>query len=444
MPRLLSLEKKKFTLKAFLKLLVSSIIYTLWVLWIENLWLLFGIIILVDIHITHFVHWRFWRKKQENGRYKTLGELIDVIVLALFVTLLFKLFFIEIYSIPTSSMEKTLQVGDYILVNKLSYGPRMPITPIALPGFINRISSKEDHSIYCKKIQLPYKRLKGFSKIQHEDIIVFNYPIADSALSTNPKRIFRKKATQTESVTESIPIDKRKNYIKRVIALPGDTLRIHHGYAFVNQVRERKHPSYQFNYQAKPPKNANVEAIFSLLGISNYDISLNEYNGVYEFPLTQKMYQTLIDSTYFKAITRRETINPGETAKHIFPSQNSFRWTEDNFGPLFVPYKGMTVFLDEDNLALYRRIIEVYEKNTVQEQNNLIYLNGHVKQTYTFKLNYYFVMGDNRHNSNDSRFWGFVPEDHIIGKAAMIWLSVDQNKPFPKNIQRYRLLKWIE
>lgn len=451
MPRLLSLEKKKFTLKAFLKLLVSSIIYTLWVLWIENLWLLFGIIILVDIHITHFVHWRFWRKKQENGRYKTLGELIDVIVLALFVTLLFKLFFIEIYSIPTSSMEKTLQVGDYILVNKVSYGPRMPITPIAVPGFINRLSSKESHGSYCKKVQLPYTRLKGFSKIQRADIIVFNYPFADSAVSTkpntsifSPKRIFGKKTGETVSVIEFIPIDKRRNYIKRVIALPGDTLRIHHGYAFVNQVRERKHPGYQFNYQAKPPKNANVEAIFSLLGISNYDISLNEYNGVYEFPLTQKMYQTLIDSTYFKAITRRETINSGESAKHIFPSQNSFRWTEDNFGPLFVPYKGMTVFLDEDNLALYRRIIEVYEKNTVQEQNNLIYLNGHVKQTYTFKLNYYFVMGDNRHNSNDSRFWGFVPEDHIIGKAAMIWLSVDQNKPFPKNIQPHRLLKWIE
>ncbi len=451
MPWLLNPQKKTFTLKAILKLLISAAIFSLWVLWVGELWLFAGIIVLIDIHLTHFVRWQFWRKKRENGHYKFWGEAIDVILLALIVTLFLKLFFIEVYSIPTSSMEKTLLVGDYILVNKLSYGPRMPITPIALPGILSRIFSKENRGIYSNKVQLPYKRLKGFSKIQRADIIVFNYPIADSVLGIKPKYgifsakgSFREKTNETAAVTKSIPIDKRQNYIKRVIALPADTLRIHHGYAFVNQVREKKHQGYQFNYLAKPPREANVGAIFNSLKISRYDISLNEYNGVYEFPLTQEMYQTLLDSAYFKAITRRETINPGESAKHIFPSQNNFRWTEDNFGPLFVPYKGMTVYLNAENLALYRRIIEVYEKNTIQVKNNLIYLNGHVKQTYTFRLNYYFVMGDNRHNSNDSRFWGFVPEDHIIGKAAMIWLSVDQEKTFPKNIQPDRLMQWIE
>jgi signal peptidase I len=435
----------------FFKLLFASAIYTAWVLWMGYYLLLFGLIIIADLYLTRFINWRFWRKRLPKGMQNKIStELFDSVLIALFVAVFLRVYLIEAYSIPTSSMERTLMVGDYIMVSKLSYGPRLPMTPLTIPFSHNTMPYSKNKSSFISSVQLPYKRLPGINKIKHSDVIVFNYPEGDTVIKKLPEKSYYTLTRQygTRHIKDKYellyrPVDKRDNYVKRVIGIPGDTVRILSGLAYVNKVPERKPAGLQYNYSVKIPSYLTDSSIFKTLDISPYDISVNEYNSVYEFPLTNKKYHTILDSGYFKAIIRNENIDPIESSTQIFPFNRGFTWTEDNYGPIYVPFKGMTIFLTAQNLPLYRRIITAYEGNDIYVRNNLIYINGYVEQTYTFKMNYYFVMGDNRHNSNDSRYWGFVPEDHIIGKAKMIWLSLDRTQSFPDNIRWNRMLKRI-
>lgn len=444
-------KTKTFLSNPFFKLLLSSAVYTVWVLWMEQYLLFFGLIILADIHLTRFVNWRFWRKRLPKGaKHKPTTELFDSLLIAVIIAVSLRVFLIEAYSIPTSSMEKTLLVGDYIMVSKLSYGPRLPITPVTIPFTHNTLPFSKGQQSYLTTYQLPYRRLNGISEIKRSDVVVFNYPEGDTVIRSLPEKSYynlsrlygRKHISQKYDVIYR-PVDKRDNYIKRVIAIPGDTIRILSGLAYVNYIPETKPAGLQYKYSVKIPEGMVESNIFKQLDISPYDIDSNKYNSIYEFPLTYDNYHTILDSSYFKAIVRYENIDPIESTEQIFPFDKNYTWTEDNYGPLFVPFKGMTIFITPENLPLYERIITAYEGNSLHVKNNLIYINGYVEQTYTFKMNYYFVMGDNRHNSNDSRYWGFVPEDHIIGKAKMVWLSIDRSKSFPKNIRWERMLKRI-
>ena len=435
----------------FLRLLISSALYTVWVLWMGYYFLLFGLIIIADIHLTRFVNWRFWRKRlPRNKKHKFSTEIFDSVVIALFIAVFLRVFLIEAYSIPTSSMEKSLLVGDYVMVSKLSYGPRMPMTPLTIPFSHNTMPFTKNRNSFISSVSIPYKRLQGIKEIKRSDIVVFNYPEGDTVLMSLPEKSYYSYVRQygKDYVKRKYkllyrPVDKRDNYIKRVIAIPGDTIRILNGSAYINNIPEIKIKGRQFNYLTKITPRQEESSIFNKLRVSYYDIDTNEYNYVFEFPLTDEMYRTIIDSSYFRAIIKKESIDPIESVNKIFPFDGSFTWTEDNYGPLFIPFRGMTIFITPQNLPLYHRIITAYEGNDVYIKNNLIYINGFIEQTYTFKMNYYFVMGDNRHNSNDSRYWGFVPENHIIGKAKLIWLSIDRSKNFPDNIRKDRILKKI-
>lgn len=434
----------------FFKLLIASVLYTLWVLWLENNWLFFGLIILVDVYITKFVNWRFWRKRIPKGqKHKFTTELADVLIWAVIIAVFIRIFLFRVYSIPTSSMERTLLVGDYILVNKFRYGPRYPITPLTMPFTHNTLPFTKSKKSFISAVELKYHRLKGSSKIKHFDVVVFNYPEGDTVISDMPEQSYYSMVRQygRNSIVNTKrliyrPVDKRDNYVKRVIGIPGDTIKILHGTAYINNIEENQAGTIQYNYSVKILE-ASDTSYFNRLDISKYDIRVNEYNSIYTVPLTNGAYHTLIDSGNFKALTRYENIDPTETNRQIFPFDIRYTWTEDNYGPVVVPKRGLVTDINLQNLPIYSRIISVYEGNKLEVYNNQIYINGIVSYTYTFKMDYYFMMGDNRHNSNDSRYWGFVPEDHIIGKASLVWLSIDKNKKFPHNIRWNKMFKFI-
>lgn len=440
----------KFIKNPFLRLLFVSSLYTVWVLWLESYWLFLGLIIIADAYLTRFVNWRFWRKRLPKGqKHKRTTELLDSVIWAVLIAVFIRIFLFEAYSIPTSSMEKTLVVGDYILVSKLRYGPRFPITPLTIPFTHNTLPFTKTGKSFIASVQWPYKRLKGISKIKHFDVVVFNYPEGDTVISEMPEQSYYSMVRQygrnsiiNKKKLVARPVDKRDNYVKRVIALPGDTIKIQHGIAYINNKAEIQAEGLQYNYSVKI-LNDNDTLFFSKLDISAYDIQTNEYNSIYTIPLTIEAYHTLIDSGNFKALTKFENIDPTETNRQIFPFDNRFTYTEDNFGPVVVPQRGLVTDINLQNLPLFSRIISVYEGNELKVYNNQIYINGVASRTYTFKMNYYFMMGDNRHNSNDSRYWGFVPEDHIIGRARMVWLSIDKNKKFPHNIRWNKMFKFI-
>lgn len=445
------IKLKRIVRNPFFKLLLTSTLFTLWVLWLENYWLFAGLIIITDVHLTRFVNWRFWRKRLPKGKkHKWNTELFDSIIWAILIAIFIRVFLFEAYTIPTSSMEKTLLVGDYILVNKIRYGPRLPMTPITIPFTHNSLPySKKMKNSFVSSTQLPYRRLRGFSEINRFDIVVFNYPEGDTVIQDMPEKSFYSMcreygATHVRNKYELLyrPVDKRDNYVKRVIGMPGDTVKIQHGTAIINNKREIQEKGIQYNYSIKM-LDENDTALFDTLNISNYDIRSNEYNAIYTLPLTKDQYHEIIDSGYFKAIVKYENIDPTEANRQIFPFNEHYTWTEDNYGPIAIPQRGIEIELDLHNLPLYRRIITAYEGNKLQIKNGLIYINDVVRQTYTFKMNYYFMLGDNRHNSNDSRYWGFVPENHIIGHARLTWLSLDKNKSFPDNIRWNKMVKFI-
>lgn len=382
------------------------------------------------------MNWKFWNKKKAAPKKKKKSatrEWVDAIVFAVIAATLIRTFFIEAYVIPTPSMERSLLVGDFLFVSKVNYGARTPITPIAFP-FAHHTMPLFNTKAYWDGVQLPYYRLPGFSDVKKGDVVVFNYPMdADSPF-------YR-------------PVDKRENFIKRCQGAPGDTLSVVDGQVYVDGKAMPNPPGEQMEYTYNATGEGINPSVIEDLKITQYegrsyqamtkasaDI-LKGYSNVKGFaPVLTKKGET--DPQY--AVYPTNPQHPVGPPNLMLPGkQHDYKWSTDNYGPIIIPKKGWTVKLDSITYPLYERCISVYEKNKLQISGNDILINGVKTDSYTFKLNYYWMMGDNRHDSDDSRFWGFVPEDHIVGKALFIWMSWDDNASFFGKIRWSRLFNGI-
>jgi len=366
--------------------------------------------------------WKFWQKsKSRNSKKKSASrEWADAIIFAVIAAVLIRTLFIEAYVIPSGSMESSLLIGDYLFVSKVNYGARMPITPIAFP-FAHHTMPLIGTKAYWDGVKLPYYRLPGLSEIKRGDIVVFNYPMdADSPL-------YR-------------PVDKCENYIKRCQGTPGDTLGIVNAQVYINGKAAPNPLKGEPSYMVHTDGNEINPQILSDLRI---EVRRSYTTSDYEMVMTRE--SAVILKTYSNIMSVREYAQSKDVYDpEIYPHNPNFKWNADNYGPIIIPKKGWKVNLDSLTFSLYRRCIEVYENNKLELIGQDILINGKKAENYTFKLNYYWMMGDNRHNSEDSRFWGFVPEDHIVGKALFIWMSMDANASFFGKIRWGRLFRGID
>jgi signal peptidase I len=435
------------------KLITVGGAYLLWVIWLGNYWWLIGLGVIFDIYITEKVHWAFWKKKNPpNGRQTKLVEWVDAIIFAVIAASFIRMFFIEAYTIPTSSMEKSLLVGDYLFVSKTAYGPKTPNTPLSFPFVHNTMPLTSGTKSYVEWIQSPYKRLKGFGKIKNDDVVVFHFPEGDTVALKIPTQSYyqlarmygRDRVWNDERNFGDIiarPVDKRENYIKRCVGIPGDELKLVRGQLYVNGEAQKEIPGKQFDYIVRTNGTSLNPKALDRLNIASDD-QKSYSSEQYLFPLTKENVDKI--SEFANVTSVQEIIEePGKWDVNIFPSHENYPWNVDNFGPLTIPAKGTTVQLSVDNLPLYKRIISVYENNELEVNGSEIKINGEAATSYTFKMDYYWMMGDNRHNSADSRYWGFVPEDHVVGKAKFIWLSMDKDKSFPAKIRFKRIFSVI-
>ena len=427
--------------------------YLLWVIWLNNYWWLIGLAIIFDIYVTEKVHWSFWKKKNPpDGKQTKLVEWVDAIIFAVIAATFIRMFFIEAYTIPTSSMEKSMMVGDYLFVSKTAYGPKMPNTPIAFPFVHHTMPFSTTIKSFSTLIHDPYRRIAGFGKVKNDDVVVFNFPEGDTvALNMQDRSYYelvrsygRDKVNSEKRVFGEIiyrPVDKRENYIKRCIAIPGDSMKIVNGQVYVNGKAQKEIPGMQFKYMVTITGNSiNSNALEKL------DIQRSEIEGSdsrYIMSLTTEQVK-MMDGMKFITSKERLTYQPENIDPSLFPCDPKYAWNLDNFGPIWIPQKGKTINLTIDNLPLYKRIIGLYEENDLKVKDNVIYINGAVATTYTFKMDYYWMMGDNRYNSADSRYWGFVPEDHVVGKASLVWLSLDKNKSFLSKIRWNRFFMGVK
>lgn len=352
------------------------------------------------------MNWKFWQKSDKPKVKKgPVREWLDAVVFAVIAATLIRTFLIEAFTIPTSSMEKTLLVGDFLFVSKINYGARIPITPISFPFAHHTMPLTEDVKSYSEAIKLPYMRLPGFSKIKNNDIVVFNYPMED----------FR-------------PTDKKENYIKRCVGIPGDTLKVIDRTLYINSTMAYKAENMQFTYHVITDGSDFNPKTIAKMGITPDSWGKVSNQGDFRFTLTSEMAEQIKKFSNVKSV-EPVAEKPGVFSDYIYPFDKNLGWNVDNYGAIVIPKKGLTVTLDAKNISIYKRAIEAYEGNEKAEvRDGKMFINGAEAKEYTFKLDYYFMMGDNRHNSADSRFWGFVPEDHIVGKAVFIWLSLDQNE----------------
>jgi signal peptidase I len=444
---------KEILSNKWFKFITVGLLYILWVIWLKNYWWFIGVAVIYDIYISKKVHWAFWKKKNPPGGKQTkVVEWIDAIIFAVIAATFIRMFFIEAYTIPTSSMEKSMLVGDYLFVSKTAYGPKMPNTPLSFPFVHNKMPLTKHTKSYLEWIKKPYKRIAGFGKIKNNDVVVFHFPEGDTVATNFATQsyyqlvraygrddVLHNRDTFGEIIVH--PVDKRENYIKRCVGIPGDVLEIKQSQLYVNGKPQQHFPGMQLDYLVKTNGSPiNPKALDRL------HISLADRTGLtgeqYMFPLTDENVALL---KAFPNVTGVEKMaeEPGNWNRDIFPSDERFKWNVDNFGPITVPAKGKTINLTTDNLPLYRRIIDIYENNDLEVNGTEIKINGKVATTYTFKMDYYWMMGDNRHNSADSRYWGFVPEDHVVGKALFVWLSLDKDKGFPSNIRWSRMFRSV-
>ncbi len=447
---------KAFFTNKWVGFALAATLYTLWfVVWTANLWFILGLVIIYDLYISHLLYKFIGRHNEElckkSSLYNSIYEWVNSIIFAVVVATLIHTYVFQLYVIPTSSMEKSLLVGDYLYVSKVAYGPKMPNTPVSFPFVHHTMPFSATKKSFSEIVKWPYNRLAGIKAVERGDVVVFNFPAGDTVLLENQSVTYYdvlrsyqaelgeeggRKQLFNDFTVVSRPVDKRENYVKRCVAVAGDTIKIVDSKLYVNGVAEEQRDGRQFiyNVQTTSPLSNEVLKRFQITEAygngSNYQMPLSDSKAA-----DMRKLPNVVGLTQYIA----QSSNPD-----IFPSDSLYEWNQDNFGELWIPAKGATISLTMDNLPLYRRIIDVYEGNDLKIEDDKIFINGEQSDSYTFKMNYYWMMGDNRHNSADSRFWGFVPEDHVVGRAAVVMLSLDANDSFPSNIRWNRIFKSVK
>jgi signal peptidase I len=388
-----------------------------------------------------------------QGTKKVVREWADAAVFAVVAATLIRTFCMEAYQIPSGSMEGTMLTNDYLYVSKMAYGARLPMTPLALPLVHNTLPVLGTNS-YSTAIQCPYQRLPGFGKVQRYDVVVFNVPHNDTVMADKPAFDYYAAVRQTgrENVWNqnriiTRPVDKMENFIKRCIGLPGDTLEIKDGIVYINGSKSLPFPHQRIDYLIK----AQPSFVLASDYIEDNHILYKGGNAATGM-VAEMEYETALAVGKMPGV---QHVSPYTEAKGnvsgsgrvTFPQNTAFfPWNQDNFGPIIIPQKGKSISLTPQHIAMYQRAIQVYEKNSFVVRDGKCFINGKEANQYFFKMDYYWMMGDNRHNSEDSRFWGFVPEDHIVGKASFVWLSYGgNNKEDPESADAYTIkpgIRW--
>lgn len=443
-----NMDWKSVSKGSWIKFAIWAVLVIAFAIWARSIWILLLLPLFFDIYISKIVPWRWWKKSQSSFVRGMMGLLEDLVVVLLIVHAL-NLFVFQQFKIPSGSLEKTALIGDHLFVSKLSYGPRVPMTPLAFPLVHNQFPGGA--KAYLDKPQWDYKRLKGLGKVEMYDIVVFNFPVGDTvALQvTNPdyytlvKQYGRERVWNDERTFGKVvfrPVDMRDHYVKRAVGMPGDSLQIINNALYINGQKLKEPELLQYNYFVETDGYHFSPSELKDLGINNDDVVLlsnqtviavdstlsNPAGAIYHFPLTAEMKGRLERHSHVKRIA----IEPDPTPEQFFtfPINMNTGWTRDNYGPLWIPKAGATIVLTPTNIALYERCIRNYEGHDLVQKDGVVYIDGAATDTYTFEMDYYWMMGDNRHNSLDSRSWGLVPEDHIVGKPLFVWLSWDKDK----------------
>ena len=402
------------------------IVFVVWVAWGDwkSLGWLALLPLIADAFTTKYINYSFWRKyKDTKPALYTVCSWIDAIVFALVAVYFINLYIFQNYQIPSASLEKTLRVGDFLYVSKMAYGARVPQTPLSMPLVQHTMPAwLGGGKSYIDKPHWDYKRLAGWTSPKKGDIVVFNFPTGDTVCTKmqNPDYYtlcyyYGKAAVESrKDIFGDIvvrPVDRRENYVKRCVGEPGDSLQIIDNVIYVNGEREPEKEGLQLNYLIETDGHIFGAKYYDKLGISVADRVQLDAN-VYHFPLTQAMKAELEKNPHVLTIE----VEPETAGGAVYPLGHN-TWTRDNYGPIYIPRKGDKILITEENYWLYKRIADAYEFKPIA-----------IGQEYEFSMDYYWMMGDNRHNSADSRYWGFVPEDHIVGRPVFIWLSIDKDK----------------
>ncbi|MDZ4716134.1 MAG: signal peptidase I [Cytophagales bacterium] len=382
------------------------------------------------------MNWKFWEKKKEEKRVKKsfIREWLDAVAFAVIAATLIRWLIMEAYTIPTPSMENSMLVGDFLFVSKFHYGTRTPKTPLQLPLTHQKIWFTDIPS-YVTWIQLPQYRFPGFTHVKREDVVVFNVPgIAENNLGV------------PESQWIDYPVDLKTNYIKRCMGIPGDTLSVVNRQVVINGKTMALKPGMQYSYLVYARDEIN-ERNLTNLGLDPDDYNFlgrpEENQTVYQMFLSPEKANELKTISYISAVEPDYRMSEGP-AYNIFPRSTYSRWNGDNYGPIIIPKAGMKVQINDSTLAFYGETIQKLDHNkNVEIKDGKLFIDSKEVTEYTFNQNYYFMMGDNRHNSLDSRYWGFVPEDHIVGKGFFIWLSIDKYGTFLGKIRWDRFFNLI-
>ena len=461
------------------KFVVVLLLYLLFLYWVKS-WL--GLVVvpfIYDVYITKKINWQWW--KDAEGPVRWIMSWVDALVFALVAVYFINLFFFQNYVIPSSSLEKSLLTGDYLFVSKMSYGPRIPETPLTMPLTQHTLPVFECKS-YIEWPHWDYRRVKGLGKIQLNDIVVFNYPAGDTIFTDpiepnlrgadfyqtcyqlgyqawpqrpNPDSLSQEQLAayfdliyQTGrqqiannprdwGVIDTRPTDRRENFVKRCVGLPGQTLQIKDHIIYLDGKANKEPDNVQYTYTLKL-KQRLEDDVMKELGITMEDlICFNQYGYM---PLTKHSVEELQKRGIAENIELFTEANDIDT----YPLNGNLHWTRDNYGPIWIPKKGESIELTLKNLPIYERPIRTYEGNKLEVKDGKIYINDKETTKYTFKMDYYWMVGDNRHRSLDSRYWGFVPEDHIVGKPIFIWWSSDPDRGGLSGIRWNRLFRFVD